>query len=219
MKPLSTPALVAPLLAALLLGGCVTERPQPQQTVGTELPKSEASKPLAAFAMTAPQWLPGEQWTYSDGYGMAVAEVKGEVAKFQRLDDPTQWFVSRGPFREQLQSRAAHRELVYRSDDPTRLYQAGLRQPVVFVREYSRNGQLVRHNTSWTIEGYERVTVPAGTFDTVILVMRTRSLTGNWLGHERWWYSPQAKNYVRMEYKYGEAPESARVLTAYQTKS
>jgi hypothetical protein len=42
--------------------------------------------------------------------------------------------------------------------------------------------------------------------------MRTRSLTSNWTGYERWWYAPSVRNYVRMEYKYGESPENARVL-------
>ena len=45
--------------------------------------------------------------------------------------------------------------------------------------------------------------------------MRTRSLKTDWTGYERWWYSPKAKNYVRMEYKYGESPESSRVLMSY----
>jgi hypothetical protein len=44
--------------------------------------------------------------------------------------------------------------------------------------------------------------------------MRARSLTDDWTGFERWWYSPQVKNYVRMEYQYGSVTGS-RVLTHY----
>ena len=62
------------------------------------------------------------------------------------------------------------------------------------------------HASSWTVEGRETITVPAGTFDCWLIVWRTRSLRSDWTGFERWWYSPQAQNYVRMEYKYGAEP-------------
>ena len=68
---------------------------------------------------------------------------------------------------------------------------------------------------SWTVEGRDTVNVPAGQFDCVILVMRARSLSGDWTGYERWWFSPQAQNYVRMEYRYGPDAEGSRVLTTY----
>lgn len=174
--------------------------------------------PVAPVRLSKPQWKVGDRWTYSDGYGMQVSEVNGDLARFQRTDDSGQWFVNRGLFRERTKSRKAQRDVVFRSDNPDRLYGMPLGEPVVFIREYTNNGELVRHSTSWVAEGRETISVPAGTFDTIVLVMRTRSLTGNWTGYERWWYSPAARNYVRLEYKYGEAPESARVLTALDLK-
>ena len=63
--------------------------------------------------------------------------------------------------------------------------------------------------------GREVVTVPAGQFDCVVLVMRARSLSGDWTGYERWWFSPQAQGYVRMEYRYGPDAEGSRVLMTY----
>lgn len=179
-------------------------------------PSGTAARP--ALALTPPQWQVGDTWQYSDGYGMRVAEVNGPAARFQRTDAPSQWYIARGPFREALQSRNALRQVVFLSEDPQRLYTARPGESVVYRREYTRNGVLVRHRTSWTIEGTETITVPAGTFDTIILVMRTRSTTGNWTGYERWWYAPAARNYVRMEFQYGEAPDSSRVLTAYSLK-
>jgi hypothetical protein len=72
------------------------------------------------------------------------------------------------------------------------------------------------HASSWSVEGRETITVPAGTFDCWIIVWRSRSLRSDWTGFERWWYSPQAQNYVRMEYKYGPDSEGSRVLMRYQ---
>ena len=40
-----------------------------------------------------------------------------------------------------------------------------------------------------------------------------------WTGFERWWYSPQAQNYVRMEFKYGPEPDGSRVLMNYHLAS
>ncbi len=96
------------------------------------------------------------------------------------------------------------------------LLTSGVNKPVTYIREYMRNGELVRHRTSWLIEGKEKIAVPAGTFDTWVIVMRTQSLTSNWRGFERWYYSPEVNHYVRMEYKYGEAPDGSRVLMNYK---
>lgn len=204
------------LAAASLAAACTVETPPPVLT--TASPANADPTRLAAQPFAPPQWAVGDTWRYSDGYGMRVVETRGDAAKFQRLDDPSQWFVMRGVFREETKSRAALRNVVFRSEDPMALFTAPPGRPVVFVREYARNGVTVRHRTSWTVEGRETITVPAGTFDTVVLVMRTRSLTGNWVGYERWWYSPAIRNYVRLEYKYGEAPESSRVLVSHEVK-
>lgn len=210
-------SLVVRLAVPLLAAACAapgTEPPAVADAPTLLLPDRPANAPL-----TPPDWKVGDSWTYSDGYGMRVVELlPGGAAKFQRTDDTKQWFVARGHFRESSQSATTLRQVVFRSEEPSQLYDLPAGKPVVFIREYTRNGVLVRHRTSWVLEGRETITVPAGTFDTFILTMRSRSLTGNWTGFERWWYSPEARNYVRMEYKYGEAPESARVLTAFQVK-
>lgn len=169
--------------------------------------------------LTPPSWTVGDEWRYSDGYGFRVESVKGDLTRFRRLDDAAQWFENRGLFRERGQSSSALREVVFRSESPDQLYEAAPGEAVVFVREYLSNGRLIRHRTSWVLEGRETLTVPAGTFDTFVLVKRSRSLTGTWTGFERIWYSPAAKNYVRMEFKYGEAPDMARVLTFFKIES
>jgi len=206
------------LAATTLATACTVQNPPP--TVTSQPPAEATAAParLAPQPFTPPRWAVGDSWQYSDGYGMRVVEVTGDAAKFQRLDDPGQWFVMRGLFREQTKSRAALRNVVFRSEDPMALFSAPAGQPIVYMREYTRNGVTVRHRTSWAVEGRESITVPAGTFDTIVLTMRTRSVTGNWLGYERWWYSPAIRNYVRLEFKYGEAPQSSRVLVSHTVK-
>lgn len=88
--------------------------------------------------------------------------------------------------------------------------------PLTFRREYLSNGKLVVHASSWSVEGRERITVPAGTFDCWVIVWRERSLRSNWTGFERWWYSPETQQYVRMEYKYGDQEPASRVLMRYR---
>lgn len=186
----------------------VLENPSPTPVATTPVEKLEA-----------PSWTVGDEWRYSDGYGFKVETIKDDLTRFRRLDDAAQWFETRGLFRERSQSSSTLREVVFRSETPDQLYDAAPGEAVVFVREYLSNGRLVRHRTSWVVEGRETITVPAGTFDCFVLVKRSRSLTGTWTGFERIWYSPAAKNYVRMEFKYGEAPDMARVLTFFQLKS
>jgi hypothetical protein len=144
-----------------------------------------------------------------------VTDVKGDVTAFARTDLKGRWLSRRGFLREASQSGTALRQVVYRSIKPEAGAQLTLGKPLVFHREYIANKTLRVHVTSWTVEGRETIVVPAGEFDTWLLVMRTRSLKTDWTGYERWWYSPKAKNYIRMEYKYGEAPESSRVLMSY----
>jgi hypothetical protein len=209
------------MLGVIPTAGCVPE----QLDAGPVARIEAATAPVSltrpqppADGLPQPDWRIGDSWRYSDGYAIQVVERLNGLTKFERLDDPRQWFVNLGLLRERSQSSSTLREQVFRSEDPERLYSTSALSPIVFIREYLRNGVLVRHRTSWLREGTERITVPAGTFDAQILTMRTRSLTGNWTGYERWWYSPQVRNYVRMEYKYGEAPESARVLVSYDLK-
>ncbi len=187
------------------------ERPAP--VAQTQTP----SKPEAPLSVAAPAWQKGDEWTYSDGYGLRVTGVNDNVTIFQRTDDPKQWFSRTGFLREEAQSRDAFRKVVYRSVPPARGLELTVGQDLVFTREYMMNDQLRVHTTSWVVEGRETVTVPAGEFDCIVVVMRTRSMRSGWTGFERWWYSPEIRHYVRMEYKYGRQPASSRVLVSFVT--
>jgi hypothetical protein len=215
MKVLKT--VVGFVGAAILVAGCqLTEASKPSVAMNT--PAAPIAKPKQApTTIPLPTYAVGNEWKYSDGYAIRVSEVSDNGnAKFVRTDVEEQWFVRKAIFKEESQSRKIHRLVVYRTADPMALFSAKTKRPIVHIREYMRNGELVRHRTSWTIEGREKITVPAGTFDTWVLVMRTQSLTSNWRGYERWYYSPKINGYARLEFKYGEAPDGARVLMSYK---
>ena len=166
-------------------------------------------------AVHAPNWRVGSKWLYSDGYGLEVTSVKAGVTEFVRTDSPKQWIRRRGFFREAAKSTTALRRVMYRTvkRDAGEVLTPG--EPLVFTREYLSGQALRVHATSWTVEGREVISVPAGEFETWVVVMRTRSIKTDWTGFERWWYSPSVQNYVRLEYKYGNSEESSRVLMSY----
>src|SRR4051812_2735546 len=165
--------------------------------------------------VTAPDWNIGSEWHYSDGYAVKIASVSPKGAVFNRLDAPGQSFTRQGFIRTDSTSSTATRNAIYRtvSDAAGASLTAG--RPLTFQREYLNNGKLVVHASSWSVEGRETITVPAGTFDCWVIVWRTRSMRSDWTGYERWWYSPQAQNYVRMEFKYGPEADGSRVLMKY----
>jgi hypothetical protein len=170
---------------------------------------------MEVISSAAPIWVPGDTWRYSDGYDLGVSTVMGNDTTFKRLDMPDDWMVRRSLFKMRSKQGDILREVVYRTKDPEELFPLAIGKQVVFLEEYLRAGELIRRNTSWTVEGQETIQVPAGTFYCWVLVMRTRSLQSNWVGSERWWYSPDVKHYVRLEYRYGTEPAGARVLRSY----
>ncbi|HEY4265621.1 MAG TPA: hypothetical protein VGM72_09900 [Micropepsaceae bacterium] len=165
--------------------------------------------------VAAPQWHAGSTWEFSDGYGLRVASVANGTTSFERMDAPGQWFSMRGFLRQDAQSATAKRQTIYRSVPPNAGDTLSESQPLTFQREYLSNKQTIVHATSWSVEGRQTISVPAGTFDCWVIVWRARSLKGDWTGFERWWYSPEAQLYVRMEYKYGAMATMSRVLMRY----
>ena len=164
----------------------------------------------------APTWIVGSEWYYSDGYALKVTSASPQSTVFDRLDAPGQWFSRQGFIRKDATSGTATRNAIYRTIPDTAGFSLSAGNPLTFQREYLSNGKLLVHASSWTLEGRETITVPAGTFDCWLIVWRTRSLRSDWTGYERWWYSPQVHNYVRMEFKYGPEPDGSRVLMRYR---
>src|SRR5437868_6370063 len=195
------------LLTACLVafGACASfAAPAPPENLG-----------LDSTPVIAPQWRVDSTWEYSDGYGLRVASTTQSTTVFQRLDAPDQWFSMRGFLRQDAASATTKRQTIYRTVAPTAGDGLTAGTPLTFQREYLSNKQLIVHASSWAVEGRQRITVPAGTFDCWVIVWRARSLKSNWTGFERWWYSPEVQQYVRLEYKYGAGATASRVLMRY----
>ena len=175
-----------------------------------------ALAPVGSDEVRAPVWAVGSEWQYSDGYGLKVTRVEGPVTTFERLDDRTQWVTRRGFLREDAQSGTTMRKLLYENLPSGAGQVLSVKTPLVYRREYMAGTTQLAHATSWTVEGRELVKVPAGQFDCIVLTMRTRNVDDGWTGYERWWFSPVAQNYVRMEYRYGPTSNGSRVLTSYR---
>ena len=168
-----------------------------------------------ATPIAAPPWPVGSTWEYSDGYGLRVASSAAGMTVFQRLDAPDQWFSMRGFLRQDAASATSKRQTIYRTVPPSAGDGLTAGAPLMFQQEYLSNSKPIVHAISWTIEGRQRITVPAGTFECWVIVWRARSLKSNWTGFERWWYSPDVQQYVRLEYKYGAGDTASRVLMRY----
>ncbi len=200
------------LASLLLLGGCGAA---PWPELGAELGPARATSDREQSAQ-APAWRVGSEWRYSDGYGLKVTQVDGPLTTFQRLDDPSQWVIRRGFLREDARSGTTLRKLLFEDLPPGAGKSLSSSKPLTYRREFLSGGVERTHVTSWMIEGRETVKVSAGEFDCLVLVMRTRNLDDGWTGFERWWFSPAAQNYVRMEYRYGPAVTGSRVLSSYR---
>jgi hypothetical protein len=125
-----------------------------------------APRPVATTeTVPAPQWRTGSTWEYSDGYQLRVGSVLNGTAVFERLDAPGQWFSMRGFLRQDAASATAKRQTIYRTVPPSSGDRLSAAEPLTFQREYLSNNQLIVHVTSWTVEGRETISVPAGTFD------------------------------------------------------
>jgi hypothetical protein len=205
------------MVMAVSLAACT--QPITREEIGGQTHPITLPTSIETLASNAPIWKVGDSWHYSDGYELKVSSVAGNDTTFDRSDMPGDWVVRRGLFKIRSKQRDVLREVVYRTHDPVELFPLAVGKQVVFLEEYLRAGELIRHNTSWTVEGQESIQVPAGTFNCWILVMRTRGLQSNWTGSERWWYSPTVKHYVRMEYRYGTQPPGSRVLMSYHLTS
>ncbi len=213
-------ALVITGVSSLSLSACQSTSPRPEIQASPAIIEHKAAKPVASIKPALPTHPPryqiADQWQWSDGYGLKVSEVINNIATLQRLDAPKQWQRRNGLFKIESQSHSTHRVRVYTDKDPMQLFPLATGNSVVFRREYMANQQLRTHRTSWVVEGTATITVPAGRFPCWVLSRRSRSLTSDWTSYERWWYSPTVKNYVRMEYHYGDHTSGSRVLMNYR---
>jgi len=199
-----------------LLGGCVSSPGYDlqQATYSNEL-TDQVTANKKGLPTGPPQWHVGDTWQYSDGYGLEVTELQGEIATLERTDRSGDWIKRKGLFKMDSMSNGVRRQVVFRSTNPAELFPLEVGNKVVFNREYLADKKLKVHQTTWYVEGKETIEVPAGVFDCWVLIWKTNSTTSHWVGYEKWWYSPEVGNFVRMEYRYGRPPGSSRVLLSF----
>ncbi|MBF0370322.1 MAG: hypothetical protein HQL52_12790 [Magnetococcales bacterium] len=203
-------------LVTLLLASCASANIFPTEPVATEPVTTETSGP-PVIDSGPPLWRLGDTWSYSDGYGLKVTDIDDEgVATLTRTDIPDYWIKRRGLFKTESLSGKNHRQVIFRSTPPDVLFPLESGKVVEFVREFTRNKQLRKHKTLWRVAGKEIIEVPAGRFECWVLDWHTKSLISEWEGKERWWYVPRIKNFIRLEYRYGDTPAGSRVLMNYQ---
>ena len=204
--------LIAVMISSILsISGCVTKNSSEDSTPKVAewpIPLQDSSQP--------PQWREGDSWEYSDGYAVHITNIENGIATLERLDQKGLWVKRKGLFKIESQDPSAYRRLVFRAGDQADLFPLAMGKHIAFTREFLADGQLRVHRTTWSVDGSETIEVPAGKFDCWILTMHTQSLNSDWQGYERWWYHPDIKHYVRLEYKYGNTPPASRVLMRYK---
>ena len=73
---------------------------------------------------------------------------------------------------------------------------------------------------SCNVEGTERVSVPAGTFDTYVITCRRYSDSSHkWRATRRFYYAPDLGHYVMQEDRYRSRPDKKRQLVSYGFRS
>lgn len=211
--------ILSMVLMAAWTGGCTTTSSQ-GPGVGQNL------TPMDSAFSSEPIWKEGDQWTYSDGYGMKVTQGTvegGGVTTFERTDAKGLWFSRRGLLREHSQDGDTLRKVVFRapwknSPPPNQLFPLQAGKKIAFRREFTANKVLHAHLTTWEVLGQELIDVPAVSHPLTCWVLKWTSISVNsdWSGDEKWWYCPEVRNYARLEFRYGNTATSSRVLMTYQ---
>jgi hypothetical protein len=214
--------IIAVFLTVFMLSGCVTNNKTNRiSVVETSLDNLDPSEI---------KWHTGDEWLYSDGYSLFVSSIDKKTgdARLSR-GFGNGWLERDGLFKNRSQTNDVVRQVIFRSKDPASLFPLKVGNSISFKREFlhgkkTLEGEKIRrlenkhlrvHQSSWTVTGKERVSVPAGSFDCWVLEYKTNSKISGWKGYEKWWYSPKVGNYVRMEFKYGKKPASSRVLMEF----
>lgn len=206
-------------LTTLLASGCVTNAPVEPPPVSAP---QTITAPLVVDETAIPTYKVGDRWEYSDGYGLEVTRLEGGLATMTLLENSNaitnEWLQRRGIFTESRKTGDEFRQVVFRSRFPEKdLFPLAIGRKTSYKREFLLNNKELReHQTTWNVVGRDTIEVPAGRFDVWVMDYESQSITTDWYGRERWYYSPQARQYVRMEYQYGKAPASSRVLMKYR---
>ncbi|MEO5378001.1 MAG: hypothetical protein H7832_09515 [Magnetococcus sp. DMHC-6] len=163
-----------------------------------------------------PLWKIGDSWMYDDGYALVVTEVDDETTLFVRQDEENRWIKRRGFLTVASQEENKVRTLVSISPDPSIFFPLTVGKSETFTKRYQLDGQEREHKLTWLVEGQEEITVPAGKFNSWVILFTARSTRSDWQSIERWWYVPEIRYYVRLDYQYGNSPMESRHLLTFK---
>ncbi|HEX5319357.1 MAG TPA: hypothetical protein VFW46_09380 [Stellaceae bacterium] len=192
-----------------------------------------------------PAWKPGDTWTYSLHYKLAGRPSSSYVVTITSVDGNGR---SQANYSNPRLSEAgtllldADDNLIeYKKDSGIIQYHAnpsypGYQWPLSVGRSWHRDfdytaqgeGRHYKANLTAHVVGLEKITVPAGTFDTLKIERRLDyqgfNGTNSWAGtvNSVTWYSAQSKSFVRSESTdlgtYGPADTAIRELAAYRVQ-
>ncbi len=194
-------------------GGCQTGKQPMMNTYSDDLELSEAA---------LPDYSVGEFFSYDDGTTAVVtATSNGQIT----------WHYNNGA------TSTGYRNFILPAlswTSANRFSKASTTAPVdmLWPLAIGNQGQFETHQIlskknqiastertrkwSCVVEGTQRVSVPAGTFDTYVIVCQRRSSSSNsWRATRRYYYAPDLGHYVIREDKFRSRPDKIRKLVTY----
>ncbi len=184
--------VLLPLAIFGVLAGCGTIRP--------------AGAPVSTMPPTPlPNYAIGDVFVFEGGYVERVVDVRGE-----KVD----WEAAGGQLRYTAQRNFALPRLHWETPEATGDVIMNIAPNEMWPLARGNKAYLsVRHVVKDTVHHWEmpfdqvwncrvdapeRLTVPAGTFDTYpVTCRRTTFMTGSWMQTRRWYYAPSIGHYVR----------------------
>ena len=198
--------------AIIALSGC--------QTGKSLLNTENEGPPLPEAVLTT--YMVGEYFTFDDGSSRMVAAVSGEWVTWQyKTGTVTKGY--RNFIIPALTWTSAHRYSEGKTTAPANLLwplAVGKKGTYDFQQTISRHDGTESNelSRSWScaVEGTERVSVPAGTFDTYVIACNRYSSTSHkWRATRSYYYAPDLGHYVIRKDTYRGRPDKKRELVSY----
>jgi hypothetical protein len=162
---------------------------------------------LAQEKVEAPVWNVGDKWTYKDAAGETwtneVAKVEEDlfIIKSSRSQDLVAYDrkTLNGAFLIDESGRRQKNTSTFRKLYDFPLF-VGKKWTDATASAALRSGEQANFVHDFKVDGVEKITTPAGTFNTYrIHYKQTNMRAGN--GWVRYWYSPEVKIWVRREFE------------------
>lgn len=203
--------IFALLILLLVTAGCATQQ-MSQENVN----------PYRLLIADLPSYQPGEFFVYDNGMSMIATES---------ANDSVNWRYGNGAvssgyrnFLVPQLSWESNSSKGKRASDATstilwplsvgKSARFGVSQTVI----EKTNGVVEETNRRWEclVKGTERISVPAGNFDTYVVSCDRYSTGGNdWVGRHTYYFSPDVRHYIKLTRDYANRPSKSEQLVRY----